>query len=67
MHFPRTYLEGAAVDVALLASYLTKAAETTDPAERIKQVVAGYIGGMHVNVSQMQCRVPLNPILGETI
>ena len=67
MHYPRTYLEGAAVDLSLAATYLTKAAETTDPVERLKNVLCSYIGGMHINVSQIQCRVPLNPILGETV
>ena len=67
MHYPRTYLEGSAVDLSLAPKYFKKAAECIDPVERLKWVVSTYIGGHHINVSQMQCRAPLNPILGETI
>ncbi|CDW73094.1 UNKNOWN [Stylonychia lemnae] len=67
MHYPRTYLQGSAKDLSLAPLYFKKAAEATDPIERLKWVVATYIGGHHINVSQMQCRAPLNPILGETV
>jgi len=66
MHFPRTYLEAAAIDISLAPLYFKKAAEVTDPVERLKYVVAAYIGGSHINISQLQLRAPLNPILGET-
>ena len=67
MHYPRTYLEASAKDLSLAPLYFKKAAEATDPVERLKYVVAAYIGGSSINVIEMQCRAPLNPILGETI
>eukprot|EP00347_Sterkiella_histriomuscorum_P017855 403347716 len=67
MHYPRTYLEGSAVDLSLAPKYFKQASESIGALERLKWVVATYIGGHHINVSQMQCRAPLNPILGETI
>ena len=46
---------------------LTKAAECSDPIERLKWVAAYYIAGNHISPSDWQCRAPLNPILGETV
>lgn len=51
MHYPRTYLESSAVDLSLAPLYFKKAAEATDPIERLKWVVSTYIGGNHINVS----------------
>lgn len=51
MHYPRTFLEGSAVDISLAPKYFKKASETTDPIERLKWVVSTYIGGHHINVS----------------
>lgn len=52
MHFPRTYLESAAIDYSLATPYLTKAIETQEPIERLKNIVCFYAGGNHINVSQ---------------
>jgi integral membrane sensor domain MASE1 len=51
MHYPRTYLEGASVDAMLSSIYLRKAAEASDPIERLKNIVCFYIGGNHISVS----------------
>jgi len=49
VHFPRTYLEGAALDLSYSSKYLTRAAETEDPMERLKLIVCMYVGGHHLN------------------
>lgn len=67
MHVERTYVEGAAADVIWASKYLTKAAETADPIERLKLVITSYLAGNHISPSDCQCRAPLNPILGETV
>ena len=67
MHFPRTYLESACIDMSFCSKYMTKAAHTEDPVERLKLIVSMYVGGHHINTADIQCRAPLNPILGETI
>jgi len=45
---------------------LNKAAESKDPLERMKWVVAFFLSGIHTNPAVMQNNGPLNPILGET-
>jgi hypothetical protein len=35
--------------------------------ERLKCVIAMYVGGQHINPADMQCRAPMNPIIGETV
>jgi hypothetical protein len=45
--------------------YLPRAAQTTDPVERMKNVVACFIGTM--TLSSGNFLKPLNPILGETL
>jgi hypothetical protein len=67
MHYPRTYLESACIDASFCSRYLTKAAANDDPVERLKLIVSMYVGGQHINAAEIQCRAPLNPILGETI
>mmetsp|Transcript_17264 Transcript_17264/g.26639 ORF Transcript_17264/g.26639 Transcript_17264/m.26639 type:complete len:119 (+) Transcript_17264:103-459(+) len=49
------------------APFLTKAAQEPKPLERIKHIVAFVIAGIFPNPTITQCRVPLNPILGETL
>jgi hypothetical protein len=51
MHYPRTYLESTAIDLCLAPKYFKKASETSDPVERIKWVIATYVGGHHINVT----------------
>lgn len=67
IHYPRTYLQCAAEDLLYSSKYLTLAAKTSDPIERIKYILCMYIGGTHINPEELQCRGPLNPILGETV
>lgn len=67
VHVERTYVEGAAADLIWSSKYLTKAAETSDPIERLKLVVTSYLAGNHISPTYTQCRAPLNPILGETV
>jgi hypothetical protein len=45
---------------------LTKAAKITDPIERIKLIAVFFVGGNFINMS-FGARIPLNPILGETL
>jgi len=63
----RTYVEGCAADLIWSSRFLTKAAECTDPIERLKYVITSYLAGNHITPSDCQCRAPLNPILGETV
>ena len=67
VHVERTYVEGAAADLLWSSKYLTKAAKTSDPIERLKLVITSYLAGNHISPSDTQCRAPLNPILGETV
>jgi len=53
MHHHRSYLEGAAADLSYASHFLTKAAEAKDPMERLKNVLCLYVGGHHINVSQL--------------
>lgn len=47
--------------------YLMKAANESDPVERMKWIIAYYVAGHYINPTIMQSKVPLNPILGETL
>lgn len=67
IHSPLTYVQGAANDVLLCQRFLTPAAATDNPFERLKLIVCMYVGGSHYNPAIAQCRAPLNPILGETV
>lgn len=67
VHHPRTYLEGAYYDMSLSSRFLTQAAKTDDPIERLKLILCMYVGGHHINPAVIQLRAPLNPILGETV
>jgi hypothetical protein len=51
MHVDRTYVEGAAADLAWSSKYLTLAAETIDPIERLKLVITSYLAGNHISPS----------------
>jgi hypothetical protein len=45
---------------------MIKAAEQTDPIERIKYITAFLLAGLHCNPLFCKSKAPLNPILGET-
>ena len=48
------------------SSKFTKASLITDPVERMKIIAKFFIASDHINKTY-GCRVPLNPILGETL
>lgn len=60
---PRSYLEKLA-DVWVYPKYLSDAARTRDPLERMKLVVTWFIAGLHHGFERW--KKPFNPILGET-
>lgn len=49
------------------ANCLTRAAAEDDPIARMKLVTQFIISAPHLNPLLIQCKVPLNPILGETM
>jgi hypothetical protein len=49
IHYPKTYLEGAAGDVSYASKFLTKAAKTCDPILRLKYIICMYVGGSYIN------------------
>lgn len=49
IHCPATYLECCANDMRNSGRFLTKAAETKDPIERLKYITCLYIGGQHIS------------------
>jgi len=67
IHHPVTYVESASMDLLNAQRFLTPAAETDDPIERLKLIISMYVGGSHIVPAEVQSRAPLNPILGETV
>ena len=45
---------------------MTKAAQETDPIERMKLITTFLLSGLHCNPVLCKSKAPLNPILGET-
>jgi len=60
---PRSTLERIVDWWSFAPTYLTTAARTEDPVERMKNVIAFCISGLYVSASQAK---PFNPYLGET-
>jgi len=60
---PKTILEVAAGQFVFCPHFLSKAAATPDPVERMKLVVACFVGCIHTTSSFVK---PFNPTLGET-
>ncbi|EQC37586.1 hypothetical protein SDRG_05182 [Saprolegnia diclina VS20] len=60
---PRSLLERVAEAWSYAPTYLTKAATTMDAIERLTNVMAFVVSGLHCCVNQNK---PFNPILGET-
>lgn len=58
-----TMLQRSAIDFTYAPIYMEKVYATDDPLEKMKYVVAFYVAGLHLNLSQ---RKPFNPIWGET-
>jgi hypothetical protein len=58
-----TMLQRAAIDFTYAPIYMKKVYETEDPVDKMKYVVAFYVAGLHLNLSQKK---PFNPIWGET-
>jgi len=63
--YHKTYLECVGGDF-YNTKYLNKAASTSDPLERMKNVVCFFLSGIGRNSAEFQNNGPLNPILGET-
>lgn len=53
-------------DVSYCRRHLKTAAKIDDPVERMKHIVTFYIAAHFINPTLIQCRIPLNPIIGET-
>jgi hypothetical protein len=53
-------------DLSYCNKWLKQAAKQKDPVERIKCVIANYVSTHVINPTLVQCRIPLNPIIGET-
>ena len=49
------------------ANCLTRAGKEEDPIARLKLIAQFFLCAHHVNPALVQCKVPLNPILGETM
>ena len=61
---PRSFLERTADLFTFIAgSYADKAAEVTDPNDRLKFIAIGIAAGFHL---YMQPKKPWNPVIGET-
>jgi len=60
---PRSFIERLADGFSFTPTYLTRAAKAKDPVERLKNVIAFSVAGMHLTATQLK---PFNPILGET-
>ncbi|GAX74184.1 hypothetical protein CEUSTIGMA_g1633.t1 [Chlamydomonas eustigma] len=63
MFEPRSYLEKLA-DVWVYPRFLSLAAESTDPLDRMKLVITWFTAGLHHSFEKW--KKPFNPILGET-
>jgi len=59
---PRSYLQRL-TDCFIFPIFLLNAAKTTDPVERLKNVITFLLAGLHNTAGQKK---PFNPILGET-
>ena len=66
-HAPYSYLQTAANDTALCGTHLRNAAAESDPLKRMKWICAFYMGGLSRAPTLVTARIPINPILGETL
>lgn len=66
LHHPYTNMGLCKNDLSNSAKSIKKAASLTDPVERMKALVVYYVQSQFINSTIMQCRVPVNPIIGET-
>ena len=66
IHHPTSHLNLQMNDVTQ-CRFLLDAYKQTDPVERMKCILAFYISGQYISSTVTQVRVPLNPILGETL
>ncbi|KYQ96866.1 oxysterol binding family protein [Tieghemostelium lacteum] len=60
---PRSFLEKLTDTFAYASFYLNKAAECTDPLERMKLIISFCISGLHLTSTLTK---PFNPLLSET-
>jgi len=66
IHHYYSHLGLATNDMTFSNRFLKLAAQTKDPVERMKHVISFYIACHFINPTLVGCRIPLNPILGET-
>lgn len=67
LSFPSSYLHAILRDFQFMPKFLNLAALHPNPVERIKFIISGLVGGMHLNIQVCGVRGFLNPILGETL
>ncbi len=60
---PRSTLERMVDSWGTAPVFLSQAAATADPIERLKNVICFCVSGLHYGTRQLK---PFNPILGET-
>lgn len=53
VHYPRTYLENACIDLSYSSAFMTQAARTSDPVERLKLIICMYVGGHYINPADL--------------
>jgi len=66
IHHPISNLALVKNDLSFCTTTMKKAALCTDPVQRMKLIVTHYIQSQFINPTLMQCRAPINPIIGET-
>ena len=66
IHHPGSHLT-LKMNESTYVNYLTMAAACPDPAMRMKFVLTFFVSNFFINPTLIQLRVPLNPILGETL
>lgn len=66
IHYKGTHLTLIQNDFIRL-DILKHAADATDPIERMKWVITFFIASNYIQSTIANCKVPLNPILGETL
>lgn len=66
VHYKGSHLTFIQNDLIRL-DFMKKASEATDPVERMKWIVVFFVSGNFISSTLANCKVPLNPILGETL
>ena len=45
VHFPMSYLEVACLDLSFTSEFLERASKESDPLQRMKLIVSGFVAG----------------------